>query len=80
MISTRQSAIPTSCHILFYGRLRNALPLLPILDPSKLYQATLKARAFPAILDTFGWSNPRYASSQKKRVACNGYPIFEPAS
>jgi len=38
--------------MLFYGRLLNALPLLPILGPTKLNQVTLTARIFPAIFVT----------------------------
>jgi len=45
--------------MLFYGRLLNALPLLPILGPPKLNQVTLKAPIFPAIFVTPRRSPPK---------------------
>jgi len=45
--------------MLFYGRLLNALPLLPILSPTKLNQVTLKARIFPAIFVKPRRSSPK---------------------
>jgi len=62
--------------MLFYGRLLNALPLLPILGPTKLNQVTLKELPEGAPRRSI----PRYSTGQKKRVACDGYPILKGAN